>query len=225
MEDLEGYRYELKMVYEGAALAAARGWLRTHPFLFRPIFAPRQVNNVYFDTLEHDWMLDHIDGAPRRAKLRLRWYGDKWGFSFSQLELKVKEGRLGRKTITPITDAIDLARMTWPEIQRLLESRCGEPFRTLLTGTRPVLINTYQRDYFISADGDIRATLDTALRAYSQTFGLSPEIRAAQPLRDLTIIELKAAPEQHEQLAEALTAFPASCIQFSKFLNGMESVL
>lgn len=223
MDDLEGYRYELKMVYEGVLGPNARGWIRTHPLLFRQAFAPRRVNNIYFDTHDHDWMRDHIDGAPRRAKLRLRWYGEEWAFTTSQLELKVKEAHLGRKESVPIAAAIDLERMAWSDITGLIAAECGDLFRARLAGTRPVLVNTYRREYYVSADGAIRATLDLDLWACSQAFGQSPRLDSPQPQRDLAIIELKARAGEYKRLSEALTAFPTRTIHFSKFLNGMEA--
>lgn len=223
MEDLEGYRYELKMLLADVDVAAARGWIRAHPLLFRQSFVPRRVNNIYFDTQDYDWMRDHIDGAPRRAKLRLRWYGEGWAFTASQLELKVKESYLGRKESMPISAAIDLAHMPWSQITGLIAAGCDDLFRARLAGTQPVLINTYRREYYVSADGAIRATLDLDLWACSQAFGQSPRLDSPQPQRDLAIIELKARAGEYERLSEALTSFPARTIHFSKFLSGMES--
>ncbi len=219
----EGLRYEIKMVLEAQRLGEVRSWVLSHPAAFRVAFPRRQVNNIYFDTPDRRLADEHIQGVAQRAKLRFRWYGDTWVTPGGQLEVKIKEGQLSRKLIHPITARLNLLAQQWREIMGALHTECPEGIAGHLGRLSPVLINQYQREYFISAEGTLRLTLDYQLRAYDQTFGFSPNTRFPQPLLDNLVIEIKAPAKAHSQVADALAAFPLRVTDNSKYLSGLET--
>ncbi len=215
-------RYELKMIFDALRLDEVRSWVFAHSDAFRVRYPPRQVNNIYFDSIEHNLMTEHINGAADRAKVRFRWYGKSWVAEDGQIEIKVKTGQLGYKKHQSILSSIDISQLTWREILTEFHENSADDFASLLDDLEPVLINQYKREYYESMDGVIRITLDYEMRAFQQSFGFSPNISFEQTLRNDVVIEMKAAKNDHTRIADALAEFPVYCTQNSKYLNGME---
>ncbi len=166
--------------------------------------------------------MEHIDGVAERAKVRFRWYGETWLAKNGQIEIKMKQAQLGYKKNQPILTEIDIARLSWREIMTMLHENSENDFSSLLENLTPVVINQYRREYYESMDGVIRVTLDYEMRAFEQSFGLSPNLDFEQSLRNDVIIEMKAMKKSHAKMANALAKFPLYCTQNSKYLNGME---
>ncbi len=216
------FRYELKMVFDALRLDEVRSWVYAHSEAFTVRYPSRQVNNIYFDSIERNLMMDHINGIADRAKVRFRWYGESWVAEKGQLEIKIRRGQLGHKKIQPISTNIDVSELAWREILAKLQENSANDFSSLLDDLEPVLINQYRREYYESMDGTLRITLDYEMRAYEQSFGLSPNISFEQSLRNDVIIEVKAMKNNYKKIADALAEFPVYCTQNSKYLNGME---
>ena len=218
----EKKRYELKMVFDGLRLAEVRSWVFSHPDAFRIAYPLRQVNNIYFDTLNHIFMTDHLNGVQNRAKVRFRWYGEDWLAQNGRIEAKIKNGQLGYKKSQPISEEIDISQATWQEIIGIFQKNSNNDFAVLMSNLSPTIINQYLREYYESMDGLIRVTLDYKMRAFAQGFGFSPNISSQNKLRDDVVIEVKAAKKDHQRIADTLAEFPLYCTQNSKYLNGME---
>ena len=221
----EKLRYEIKMVFDALRLDEVRSWVYSHSDSFIVPYPPRQVNNVYFDTIERDLLTEHLNGVANRAKIRFRWYGENWLTEGGQIEIKVKNSQLGYKKIHLVSDVIDISQHTWTEIIDLLQKDVPDDLALLLSNLTPVIINQYKREYYISMDGLIRVTLDYNMRAFGQTFGFSPNINFEQTLRNNIIIEMKSTKNNHKRIADSLAEFPLYCTQNSKYLNAMEYVL
>jgi len=67
------------------------------PFNIEEKYSPRQVNNIYLDTLKKDNLLDHLDGINKRYKCRVRWYGKFNSFYNPYLEFKIKHNKIIKK--------------------------------------------------------------------------------------------------------------------------------
>ena len=221
----EKLRYEIKMVSDALRLDEVRSWVYSHSASFIAPYPPRQVNNIYFDTIERDLLMEHLDGVANRAKVRFRWYKESWLTKGGQIEIKVKNSQLGYKNIHPVSDLIDISQHTWIEIIDFLQKDTPDDFALQLSSLIPVIINQYRREYYVSMDGLIRVTLDYDMHAFEQSFGFSPNISFEQPLRNNVIIEMKSTKNNHKRIADALAEFPLYCTQNSKYLNGMESVI
>ena len=218
-------RYELKMVAEAQMLFEIRNWVRLHPSGFQAAYPSRRVNNIYFDTFGHDALLDHINGVSSRRKLRFRWYGNSFEKIIGHLEVKQKTNRLGSKLNAPVEKEISLLSNDWETIQEiLLKSTCGL-IREMLSVSRPVLINYYDRDYFISGDRRTRLTIDYFHKVYDQRLSSRPNIHFQQPVLDKVVIEVKSDVENSQNLARILSFFPLRITQNSKFLDSMGSIL
>jgi hypothetical protein len=218
----DNQRYEVKMVFSGLHLGEIRSWVLAHTDSFRKAFPPRQVNNIYFDTWDFELKAAHVQGVAERAKLRFRWYGETWLAHDGQLEIKIKKSNLGYKEIQAILGDIDISRVSWSEILEFLKSRISDRFLYILNNTVPVLINLYQREYYVSFDGLVRVTLDYDMRAFSQSFWPKPNINKPQPLQNVIVIEMKANVVHDQRISDALAQFPLYCSAFSKYLTGIE---
>lgn len=217
-----GYRYELKLASKSASPAQARSWILLHPEGFRVAYAPRIVNNLYFDTRDLGNFNDNLAGVSARQKLRLRWYGADASLVVDPvLELKVKRNMLGSKKQEQLPLTLDLTR-TYAEISQTIRAHVSESWQApILTFNQPALINRYWREYFVSPDHAIRATLDYDLVAYEQRMASRPNLHRRLPRSYLVVIEVKAAPEHFDRLQDLMGYFPILRSQNSKYVQGV----
>ena len=219
---MSNFRYELKLVSEGHRLAQARSWIRLHPAAFVIAFPPRQVNNIYLDTPALDSLNANLRGVSKRQKLRLRWYGD---YIRPWLELKTKENLLGDKKRAQLPCTVDL-NQPWVKVLRTVRDHAPAEWRPWLNGiVRPSLYNRYRREYYVTIDGTIRATLDFDQYACDQRFWPRPNLRRALPITDAVVIEIKGALEEIDRLQEIVGRFPISRSRNSKYVNGLLTAL
>ena len=218
-------RYELKMVSDAQSLSKIKQWVRLHPAGFKVAYPARCVNNIYFDTFGNDSFLDHVNGVNRRRKLRFRWYGSSFEEVQGHLEVKQKINRLGGKLNLPVEKSFSLLSTDWKSICAIFFEETNGVIREMLSVSKPVLINRYDRDYFVTADKRIRLTLDYKHTVYDQRFLTIPNLKYKQPVLDKVIIEVKTDVKNSDDLADILSRFPLRITQNSKFLDSMESIL
>jgi hypothetical protein len=219
----ESLRYEIKIPCEVHLLPQIQAWVRLHPAHWRVAYPPRQVNNIYFDSADFQSFNENLDGEGERGKLRLRWYGPILEtVAGAHWELKYKEGATGWKASSPFGATLDLRQLSWAEVlQALREAADARTGLWLAQLACPVLINCYQRDYYVTSDNAVRLTFDTDPRAYDQRFTDRPNLRRPAPIADHIVIELKAAIDCQPQLSEVLANFPARPDRHSKYIQGM----
>lgn len=216
-------RYELKLASETISPSLARSWIRLHPEGFRVAYPAREINNLYFDTVDLQSFNDNLSGVNERRKLRLRWYGELAANKASNpiLELKLKENMLGDKKAQKLDLILDLSR-TFAEILETIRCHTAGKWRSrLLTFTQPTLINRYRREYYVSPDGVIRITLDHNLVSYDQRMGSRPNLKRRLPRSASVVIEVKAGPEYQERLQRVMGYFPIARTRSSKYVNGV----
>jgi hypothetical protein len=218
-------RYELKMTFDGQRLFETRRWVRLHSQGFREAYPPRQVNNIYFDTPDLSFLNDHMSGVDERRKLRYRWYGADLQHACGHLEDKERSGRIGWKDIQPVEPLIDLTRLTWNEVTAIIAAQVTGHLHELICVSRPVMINTYQREYYCSSDGEVRLTLDYGQVAYDQRLSARPNLAFRLPLRNQMLIEIKSAADNGKQLADVLAEFPLRVGRHSKYVDIMSSMV
>ncbi len=98
-------RYERKYLLEHVTLFDIQQMVKLHPAAFRETYPMRQVNNIYFDTVNFEAYRDNIMGIAKRTKYRIRWYGDDLKtIQKPRLEEKVKHGELGYKNVIPLKE-------------------------------------------------------------------------------------------------------------------------
>jgi SPX domain protein involved in polyphosphate accumulation len=217
-------RYELKLQAEGLRLFQVRQWIRLHSLAFKPAYPPRQVNNIYFDTSGLDSLNDHLSGVGERRKLRFRWYGENIDHAVGQLEIKHKINRYGWKSTMPIQTALNLAHQNWGQIKEIIQQHTEGIFYELISISQPVIINSYQRDYYIASDGQMRLTLDYEIAIYDQQLSINPNITFHGPLLNLVILEIKSDTHQDVDLPSVVAEFPLRTEKHSKYVTGMSSI-
>ena len=206
-------RYERKYYSHNLAFSAIEKLILNHPLAFRTVFAKRQVNNVYFDTRSWRTYYENLAGISHRVKYRLRWYGlNHQIIKKAQFELKKKENLLGSKVIYPTNKPLK-----WENISQVINEIPTIQQLALF----PVLVNSYERYYYQSADQHFRLTVDYNLRCASYDIHrIEP-----QPFPQVTyVIELKYNQEFDGQLDEFSQFWPLRNSRFSKYVNGMQLV-
>lgn len=223
METLTTPRFELKMVTTSVPIFQAQTWIRSHSEAFSTSYPTRYVNNIYFDTVNLDNLNDHLNGLHNRQKLRCRWYGEQTSTNNFTIEIKEKSGMLGWKSIQPFEKPLRISTMTWSDTMHYLRTHTTGIFRELLAKSSPCLINNYKREYYVSADGDTRLTLDSNIISFNQMFSQNPNI--SFPIinsLNAIVIELKVS-EDNQHLSRILSGFPLQTERHSKFVDAMSN--
>ncbi len=219
-------RYEIKFTVPCGESVRLGGWLRLHPAGFSVLYPARQVNSVYFDTPDLTCLQQNLAGLASRSKLRLRWYGRDLARVEGTLELKHKRGLLGFKPCCKVPVILNLRRQRWSEVVHLLDRHIPAEWRHYLRiACLPIILTSYQREYYISADRLVRLTVDRAQKAYDQRRSVRPNLRWPTPVPERIIVELKGAAEQRDRLADIASVFPARITRCSKYVDGVQAIL
>ena len=215
-DGVDSYRYERKFVVPRGMAGGLPTLLHASSFGFREIFAERFVNNLYLDTPFFKFFNENVQGLSERRKIRIRWYGDAAPRGECRLEIKSKNGLVGRKHVSllPQCDPLLLKRPDHlplpPEI------------RLQLVGMAPTLFNRYRRRYFLSADGRFRTTLD-----YDIAYAL-PRPSAFFPRSgnqdSEAVIELKYDCELDEEAAAVAAELHFDIAKKSKYVTGVYQI-
>jgi len=222
----EDLRYEIKAALPWLQLSDLHARVIAHPRAFKRAFPSRWVDNIYFDTWEFDSLNDHLEGVDTHQKLRLRWYGPSLNeIPRAYLELKHKKNRLGTKQVQEFNCALDLEEMSWTEIMQYLGSSANDFFSPFLISVRPVLISRFFREYYVTADGETRLTLDYNLKSFDQRFSSTPNIRYCVPLLNEVVVELKSNLSSSTALARLIADFPFRFDKYSKYVTSLQSML
>ncbi len=223
----ENTRYELKMVVASSASSSVRHQLQLHPAGIRQTYEPRLVNSVYFDDYEFSRYRESVEGISDRQKVRLRWYGDTFSPDESALEIKRKKGQLGWKLTHPINTAFNFeASVTWNEIiSAMLDLLSPRRRIDLQNALNPVVINRYRREYFATADGEVRVTIDTGQVAFGQIMTPYPNVRCSVRLDSAIVIEIKAPRVAQKRLQEVANALPHKVTRHSKYALACQATL
>ena len=162
------YRYERKYrlnISEYEALIhsmLSEGMTFHHP--------PRVINNIYFDSLNFDAYYENVEGESERNKYRLRWYGDRFNTINPIFEVKMKKDQVNKKKSLKIPE---IGFKSFNDVEKvndhILNYMEGEETTLFfeMINKIPTLLNGYQRDYFLSKDGETRLTIDRNLFFYN----------------------------------------------------------
>ena len=217
------YRYERKYRIPIHEQTTIDRFLRLGVGQFREIYNTRFVNNVYYDSLGVNSYIENLAGVANRLKTRIRWYGGLAPIIERPcLEKKIKKGFVGTKKsiyLEPIALANDLSSKAISKKMKNAGAPAAlcEDFRQL----RPILINRYERQYFLSRDSRFRATVDKNVEYYT-----IPSVLAGRGPRwidrDALILELKYAVEDDEDAITITNYLEPRVSRNSKYLNGFE---
>jgi len=226
MPDIGQVRYEVKFVGSATDLHRVQRWVAASKCGLYPAFPDRIVHSVYFDTADLAAYQDNIAGISRRAKVRFRWYGAHTAPSSGTLEIKCRSDSIGWKWCWPITQPLDLERMSWQGFVDALKRPLPDVFRlTLEANSCVALVNRYVRSYFESRDRRLRVTVDRDLAFFPQLGRARPALtyRARHP--EAVVLELKCAVGDRTLAGQALADVPLRASRHSKYAVGVESLL
>ncbi|MFN7971888.1 MAG: polyphosphate polymerase domain-containing protein [Acidobacteriota bacterium] len=219
---IEAIRYERKYVVDHS-IAEVRSLVRIHPAHFVSAYPDRRVNNVYLDTVALGAYQANAAGVGTRTKIRIRWYGPLFGdVATPFLEIKGRLGDVGTKTRHPLPPlsthrGID-ARSLEGAVRNL---PLGPDEASLCAGTRPVLLTTYLREYWVTYDGRFRLTIDSEI-GYG---GASLRDARALLLDRHLVVELKYERDDALSAEVVASRFPLRLSRSSKFARGLERLL
>lgn len=226
MQVPESTRYEIKMATESLMLPQVRSWLRVHSAGFYTPYPPRQVNNVYFDTPHLGSFVENLSGGATRRKVRLRWYGENTTSIQGVFEVKCKRNMHGWKRSQRLSKVLDLPKVKWVELIAMIRDDLTDDFRVYLDSAgSPVLINRYQREYYVSFDGIVRVTLDYSQMVYDQRYSAFPNLGFPIPPSNDMVIELKVNTEHRKRLPDVIAGIPLRVSKYSKYTLGVETLL
>ena len=218
-------RYEIKFLSSVENFETIKNYLKLDDLGFKEQYISRKVNNIYFDDLNFKNFFDSEDGVSRRLKLRLRWYDELFPKNFRPiLEVKEKYGYLNSKKILKFksysfSDFKKKCRdLTFDEAK---ESENSGLFLEHLIDTFPVLMNTYQRNYFVSQNENIRVTMDYDLGYINFDNLLSSQNSFTNKL---LIIEIKFDEEYYDLASNFITKIPLRIRKFSKYVTGIKEL-
>ncbi|MCY3572123.1 MAG: polyphosphate polymerase domain-containing protein [Chloroflexi bacterium] len=160
------------------------------------------ITSCYYDTPELDSYQESADGEFAKQKLRLRWYGDPVDpYAGVWLELKSRDGARSTKQrvrypSTGVPNQLGLIIPERDELVRRLRDLTGVATLPLEPTVIPTALIRYQRIRWQSADGSVRASLDTDVRT-SNPRGAPVWL----PVPNGSVLELKSTGDLPTQLA------------------------
>ncbi len=221
--ELINYRYERKFVAEHFSPVETEAVIKQNSAFFTPLFHPRGVNNIYFDTPRLDCYFDNLFGNGNRWKVRVRWYNDVFGEVDSPiLEFKIKKGLVGTKKSFRLPDfQIDKDSFDAGLLLQLFEkAELPADVKERLATMQPVLLNSYQRSYFSSFNKKFRVTIDSELEYYNlRSSWNSFRFKFAEQRK--TVVELKYDEEWNNEADTITNQFPFRLNKNSKFVTGI----
>ena len=217
-------RYEVKYVARATELPNLLAWVRANQAGFSEPFPQRQVNNVYFDTYDLYAYQENLSGASARSKVRFRWYGSLDDPEKGTLEVKRRRSSVGWKLSYPVGPT-PLAGETWSSFRRALRAQLPDQARVWFDANpQPVLINRYQRRYFLSRDGLVRLTVDWNQRVFDERHSAKPNLSNAANLPDTLVVEIKFDRADRKIANRYAQGIPIRVSRNSKYVIGVDSI-
>jgi len=221
--ELNTFRYERKFVANQLTRLATEAVIKQNSAFFIPAYSKRRINNIYFDTPGLDCYFDNLFGNNNRWKVRLRWYGERFGeVSSPILEFKIKKGLLGTKKSYPVPSFFFNKDVFHTKDLTKIFDNAGlrQEIREKLIGVQPVLFNSYFRSYFTTLNKKFRITVDDQMEYYT----MKPTWNHLQHLfseNTKVVVELKYDQDHNHTADQISTEFPFRLDKNSKFVSGM----
>ena len=212
-------RYERKYILEEKNICIVSNHLKTLGF-FRE-YPIREVNSIYYDTMNFALFNSSEAGYSSRAKIRIRWYDNS---DKQHLEYKIKEAELGKKNYEndiSIFENCTQINMIDKSYSKLINRNIPKVIDCIYY---PNLAVSYKRDYLISSDNLTRLTFDYDIRfAKILNYGNQYKINCWKPAEN-SVLEIKYNAKTSNQffvskLAEQLNL---NLSRFSKYCQAVQ---
>ena len=217
-------RYEFKLVCQETAHAQVLMALRLNPAGLSPLYFPRQVQSIYFDTPHGKSLQDNLAGISHRRKIRFRWYQDPSVEVDGHLEIKVRENTLGWKHTLPFQEKVAVEGVRRSDFMSQIRNNLTPAWQVNLDwGMEPVQWISYLREYFISSNGKVRVTVDRNLKSWDQRPNWRLTRKYPTPLPNLIIMEVKCAIGDYDEGHAVVSKLPLVVGKSSKFVMASSS--
>jgi SPX domain protein involved in polyphosphate accumulation len=177
---------------------------------FSKVYPDRHISSIYIDTLNFDFAKDNINGVNERKKIRIRWYNDD--FNKIYLEEKNKRNFYVWKNISKLDIFTNKENLLYDLKKKFL--KLGNT-QSKNYNYNFILKTNYKRNYWMSAKGNIRATIDTEINT-SPACDLNKVIYLPE-----TILEFKLAPNLENSFREFFSkkCFNIRSKKYSKYIQ------
>ena len=216
------FRYEVKLVLNEREFTQALSWI--NGIGAKKPYPDRTVNSLYFDNIYQESVKTNLAGISNRNKTRLRWYGNDFLSDLKPtLEVKLREGRLGKKLAYQMPFSISslrtrslsyISQKIFDEI--LLTNNIHHGLQDYLV---PMLLVKYSRQYYQDING-IRITIDRKIQFF-QTIQ-SKSLSSLKPVDYSNyIVEIKFPQNLKDNVANLLRPLQLTPKRHSKYLTGL----
>lgn len=183
------------------------------------------IRSVYFDDPYFTAYNEKLSGVKERTKYRIRFYN--FDDSFILLERKSKDGDLTGKDSVRIDRALAERFLHGDDSLRALPGLAGEFGRLRQGAYKPVCIVDYDRFAYKYPVGNVRVTLDTAVRTSPFRTGLFDRQLVTVPVLESgeVVLEVKyddVLPAQVGALLEGVKKQRSAVSKYTKCLGILE---
>ena len=208
-------RFERKWIFKSENHLALINTLLRSEFFFRNQYPQRKVNSIYFDDDNFSSIKENLDGVSNKRKIRIRWYGVEKKLIKPQLEIKGKKGSETRKRNYSINELSNLKFSDLKNIEKI--KNLVNVKIQLKKIIYPVLSTHYDRQYFISNNNKIRATVDYNIQSvYLKNIS---QMNIVKNFSKVCILELKYPTKLDRYVREKLKNITLRLSKNSKFVN------
>ena len=208
-------RLERKWTYFNVNNLILYNALTRSNFFFSVQYPKRKINSLYFDDLNYSSINENLDGVSEKKKYRIRWYGSKNKFNNPIFEIKIKKNFESYKGFFDLKELNDLFIFKYENLNLVKEFLNNQhKFNKII---HPVLTTHYDREYFISNNGLVRATLDYNLQ--SVFVKENNDLNINRNYYSNTILEIKYDINLDNYVRENLKNISSRLSRNSKFVN------
>lgn len=184
-------------------------------FYFSVHYPKRQINSLYFDDLNYSSINENLDGVSEKKKYRIRWYGSKNKLNNPIFEIKIKKNFENYKKLFNLKELDNLYIFKYKNLDFAKEFLNNKyRFNKIIY---PVLTTHYDREYFISNNGLVRATMDYNLQ--SVYVRENNDLNINRNYYSNTILEMKYDVNVDKYVRENLKNISSRLSRNSKFVN------
>jgi len=209
------HRYERKWVYRNKDYLQLINSLLRSNFFFRYQFQNRKVNSIYFDDNKFSSIIENLDGINNKKKIRVRWYGLTNVIVNPVIEIKTKRGFQNEKKIISLKSFKNNNSLDYKFLKNLTQ-KVNEVIKSKKFYF-PILSTHYNREYFISNNFNIRATVDHDLE--SVFIKNESEFSMKKKFLSECILELKYSTHLDEIVRLNLKQMTLRLSKNSKYIN------
>ena len=217
-------RYEQKFIFVQERPSIVEKIVKTHPANFHEVFNQRKVNNIYLDKPGLQYYTDHKNENANRKKVRIRWYGDTYGYIVRPvLEFKIREDELRIKKSYPLPIfSIEKGFQSEKLREIFAHADLPESVREDIEDLEAHLLNSYYRSYYRSFDSHFRFTIDQNL-SYCKFLQQQNLSKRKKIDNNNVILELKFETKYAKEAPSINSKLPVNgSSDFSKYVSGID---